>query len=434
MDKRTVVKRVKDLLTNENMNENSDLRCHGPEIYEPLVSEAGIQFLFQNADKAVKYKYMAKYIRQLVRFLSPAALPRYLASGNDAVRELAKYRLQEAKEGYDMLFECEAPSSFMVVHVHDPTAYSCAENSFKFCRRGVIGTDIHTPGLLSQKVAEGQMDAVLLLNDHEVPLTDDLLVIAASYGRTEIARYILAQNLKGSINEALVRAVEKKYVEVVKLLLDNGADVHVTNDAPLYAAAKEGMSDIIRLLLEYGADASAGESIALRRAIYNKDVETVKLLLEHGVDVNDARNGALEIIIGNRANLQGVGPAEMGLLKMLLTNGADEVFMYRRQKLTLRQILEAYDNVIINEALAKGWEPFPLGEAIVKWIESELIPGGESSIALELNHDWKGADFCAERFAAIYDIAAEEYLQSLQEAGDRYPLPGSRYPVSGTRK
>ena len=42
--------------------------------------------------------------------------------------------------------------------------------------------------------------------------------------------------------------------EVVKLLLDNGADIHALNDFPLRWASRYGRTDTVKLLLDHGAN------------------------------------------------------------------------------------------------------------------------------------------------------------------------------------
>jgi ankyrin repeat protein len=59
---------------------------------------------------------------------------------------------------------------------------------------------------------------------------------------------------------------EKGHTEVVRLLLEKGADVH-TNNWALRWACYVGHTEIVRLLLGKGADVHADNNYALRRVM-----------------------------------------------------------------------------------------------------------------------------------------------------------------------
>jgi ankyrin repeat protein len=85
----------------------------------------------------------------------------------------------------------------------------------------------------------------------------------------------------------------KGNVEIVKLLLENGAEVNAEENA-LHAAAYQGNEVILKLLLEYGAEVNAGGGeYALQAAlVYWQGSEAiVKLLLENGAEVNAEGGG-----------------------------------------------------------------------------------------------------------------------------------------------
>ncbi|KAJ3036382.1 hypothetical protein HDV00_002798, partial [Rhizophlyctis rosea] len=77
------------------------------------------------------------------------------------------------------------------------------------------------------------------------------------------------------------------HIEIVKLLLKAGADVHAKDDATIIWAAAERHSEMVNLLVEVGVDVSrTGKSAgALTAAACNGHVEVVRFLMD-----SDARD------------------------------------------------------------------------------------------------------------------------------------------------
>jgi ankyrin repeat protein len=82
-------------------------------------------------------------------------------------------------------------------------------------------------------------------------------------------------------------------IEVVRLLLENGADIHVQKDYSLRLASFYGHVEVVRLLLESGADVHADDDYALRLASFYGHVEVVRLLLASGANVHAKDDCAL---------------------------------------------------------------------------------------------------------------------------------------------
>jgi ankyrin repeat protein len=99
---------------------------------------------------------------------------------------------------------------------------------------------------------------------------------------------------------ALMKAVQRNDAAAVKTLIARGVNVNeldANGDAPLVMAAYKGHTDILRLLLEAGADLTAVDpdmkATALHAAAYAGRTEAAKLLIEHGIDIDrqGPRNG-----------------------------------------------------------------------------------------------------------------------------------------------
>jgi ankyrin repeat protein len=115
-------------------------------------------------------------------------------------------------------------------------------------------------------------------------------VVASDAGKVRelIARGVdVNAKMEISGGVALSSAAAAGHPEIVRMLLDAGADVNADSGAALTAAA--GHAEIVRLLLDRGADVNARRSdglTPLMSAAGAGRVETVKLLLERGADPN----------------------------------------------------------------------------------------------------------------------------------------------------
>jgi len=122
---------------------------------------------------------------------------------------------------------------------------------------------------------------------------------AAMVGHTEVVKVLLDNNADVNARRTddgatpLDAAAYNGHTEVVKLLLDNNADVNArrTSDdgaTPLYIAADNGHTEVVRLLLDNNADVNARHadygSTPLYAAAYNGHTEVVKLLLDNNAN------------------------------------------------------------------------------------------------------------------------------------------------------
>lgn len=126
-------------------------------------------------------------------------------------------------------------------------------------------------------------------------------LMLASKNNKDIVKLLLdngAQINETNFNEEtpLIIATYKCNYDVVELLLDNGADINKTGnnkDTPLMIAIGENNYDVVELLLEKGADINKtgykGDTpLSVAINIGNDDI--VKLLLDNGADLDIADN------------------------------------------------------------------------------------------------------------------------------------------------
>ncbi|KAF4340762.1 hypothetical protein FBEOM_5323 [Fusarium beomiforme] len=93
----------------------------------------------------------------------------------------------------------------------------------------------------------------------------------------------------GSIGRSLSIAARRGFIEIVKLLLEKGADVNLRDDegkTAIFGASEDGHVNVMDLLLQWGAEFTVGLwGNVFIYATGRNDVETVKLLLDRGVDL-----------------------------------------------------------------------------------------------------------------------------------------------------
>jgi len=123
------------------------------------------------------------------------------------------------------------------------------------------------------------------------------LMEASSNGHTEIVKLLIEQgadvNAQPKLNgiTALMLASSNGHTEIAKLLIKAGADVNAQSKhgTALIKAWQEGYTEIAKLLIEEGADVNAQDSsgcTALMWASREGYADIVKLLIEEGADVN----------------------------------------------------------------------------------------------------------------------------------------------------
>src|SRR5688572_6585463 len=95
---------------------------------------------------------------------------------------------------------------------------------------------------------------------------------------------------------ALHWAVYRKDVELVEMLLDEGANPNIRNDygaSPMTVASEHGNYPIMKALVDAGGDIESANSegqTLLMAVARTGNIETAKLLLDKGANVNASEN------------------------------------------------------------------------------------------------------------------------------------------------
>lgn len=114
----------------------------------------------------------------------------------------------------------------------------------------------------------------------------------------------------------------KDKIEITNLLLGKGADSNIVNDFgfPLLFAVRDNFTEMIKLLLDRGADVnlkSKSGNTALIEACSQGSVKITKYLIENGAKINDNNN------IGHTPYMFASGKGQTELATYLISQGAD---------------------------------------------------------------------------------------------------------------
>ena len=94
---------------------------------------------------------------------------------------------------------------------------------------------------------------------------------------------------KSAGNQALTKAIREDNREMLKLLLENGANLNYEGEEgyPLENACITGNPENITLLLQYGADVEKAGDGAMWSAVSSMNLDAIKILAESGVPVSE---------------------------------------------------------------------------------------------------------------------------------------------------
>lgn len=187
----------------------------------------------------------------------------------------------------------------------------------------------------------GILEFLMTKQEIDLQTKSEALLLAASYGKTEVVRFLLENGAEPTFvsqearQTALHGAVQNGATELVELLLQQEIDINARDKyggTPLFYAVENGRTSksyavprdqmaIVQMLLEAGADSNIADDIWGRAPIFfaagNGNDAIVKLLLDQGAipDMQD-RSGGTPI---NWAAWRGFE----AIVKMLLDRGAN---------------------------------------------------------------------------------------------------------------
>ena len=123
----------------------------------------------------------------------------------------------------------------------------------------------------------------------------ELLIEGAKTGESDIVKYAIdKEGIRYMYETALTWASVYGHLQIVKYLVEHGADIHAFDDNVLIAASTNGRYDVVKYLVEKGANIHAKDDAALKSAVKYGQLPVIKYLLEHSVDREYLKNIALK--------------------------------------------------------------------------------------------------------------------------------------------
>ncbi|KAF7343426.1 HET-domain-containing protein [Mycena venus] len=135
---------------------------------------------------------------------------------------------------------------------------------------------------------------------------------------------------------ALHFASQKGHIDVVRLLLDNGAEINTAGTSALHIAAKHDDTEMVRLLLAHGAEINAtcgefGSALSVACAEGHMHIDTALLDANNAIDsalLAEAKKGCtatVRLLLDKGANVNGVGGKHGSVLRAAAKNGCTEI-------------------------------------------------------------------------------------------------------------
>lgn len=117
------------------------------------------------------------------------------------------------------------------------------------------------------------------------------LIASAIKGYLDVMKFLIevgGADPRYNYDEPLKVASSKGQLEVVKYLVDKGADIHTTSEYPLRWASNKGYLDVVKYLVDNGADIHINNDSILESATTYGMMKVVKYLIDRDYVKNDS--------------------------------------------------------------------------------------------------------------------------------------------------
>ena len=168
--------------------------------------------------------------------------------------------------------------------------FTTIDNIFKFLNYGCYLVEVTLPTSDSdfKMVSDPCGNAWDQRSQHNLPLRgqgdkfrSNKIILGKKYDLADITTFQMMIDLGANIDtndDALKWASSNGHLEVVKFLVEKGANVHADDNYALGWASENGHLDVVKFLVEKGADVNADNNCALRWASKNGHLDMVNYI------------------------------------------------------------------------------------------------------------------------------------------------------------
>jgi len=147
----------------------------------------------------------------------------------------------------------------------------------------------------------------IILKEFWHDLTDDERNIILTNCHTEYDKFLQGKPFNPELvnqyfkvdNQKFIRQAQKGNLELVKIYIQLGANIHTEDDYALQLSSRNGHLKVVKYLIKQGANIHANNDYALRLAAQYGNLSVVKYLVKHGANVHARSNLALMWAIEN---------------------------------------------------------------------------------------------------------------------------------------
>jgi hypothetical protein len=133
------------------------------------------------------------------------------------------------------------------------------------------------------------------ISNEKIIVKDKSLKYCGQEGYLEVIKRLSEDgaDVHANFESALRYASENGHIDIVKYLVELGSNIHAKNDFPLQSASEWGHLEVVKYLIESGVDIHSYEDYALRWASENGHLKLVIWLIENGADIHAKNDYAL---------------------------------------------------------------------------------------------------------------------------------------------